>query len=213
VASGSTPRRGVFITFEGGEGSGKSTQANLLTERLRQAGIDALLLREPGGTLLGEELRRLLLHSAEVLSVSAELLLFLAARAELVMKVIRPAIENGRAVVCDRFSDSTFAYQGFGRGLDFETIRRLNDFATGGLRPDLTVLLDVPVDLGRQRKNQDNDAFIREAPEFHRRVLLGFRKLAADDPGRWLVVDGGQPVHQIGEIVDARVRRLLEVAA
>ena len=212
MESGSVRRRGVFITFEGGEGSGKSTQANLLSERLRQSGIDVLPLREPGGTLLGEELRQLLLQSKEPLSAPAELLLFLAARSELVTKVIRPALESGCTVVCDRYSDSTFAYQGYGRGLDLGIIRSLNDFATAGLKPDLTVLLDVPVELGRKRKNQDDDAFIREDLEFHQRVLLGFRKLAHDEPERWLVVDGGQPARKIREIVEGRVKRLLEVA-
>ena len=138
-------------------------------------------------------------------------LLFLAARAELVTKVIKPALGGGRAVICDRFSDSTFAYQGYGRGLAFETIRRLDDFATGGLKPDLTVLLDVPVEVGRRRKDRDEDAFIREDLEFHQRVLLGFRRLAAEEPGRWLVVDAGQPAQQIAGIIGARVKRLLEI--
>ena len=213
MTTGSGIKRGVLITFEGGEGSGKSTQATLLSERLRDEGIDVLHLREPGGTPLGEELRTLLLHGAEPLSVPAELLLFLAARAELVTKVIVPALETSRVVVCDRFSDSTFAYQGYGRGLDYEEIRRLNDFATGRLKPDLTVFLDVPVELGRKRKSRDEDTFIHENLEFHQRVLSGFRQLAAEEPDRWLVVDGGYTVQQVREIVEARVKRLLEFAA
>jgi dTMP kinase len=211
VAAGFGTAPGTFITFEGGEGSGKSTQATLLSERLLEAGQDVLLLREPGGTVLGEELRSLLLHSTGPLAAPAELLLFLAARAELVTKVIKPALDSPRLVVCDRFSDSTFAYQGYGRGLDLATIRRLDKFATGGLKPTLTVLLDVPVELGHKRKRDDDDTFFREDLAFHERVRLGYHELAAEEPSRWLTVDGSQLPGKIGEIVADRVDQLLRV--
>ena len=209
MTSGSGTGPGTFITFEGGEGSGKSTQATLLSERLRAAGRDVLLLREPGGTVLGEALRGLLLHNTAALAAPAELLLFLAARAELVQNVIKPALDRSRLVVCDRFSDSTFAYQGYGRGLDLSTIRRLDEFATGGLKPTLTFLLDVPVEQGHKRKHEDDDTFIREDLEFHERVYLGYRELAAEEPSRWLTVDGSLSPEKIGEIVAGRVDKLL----
>jgi dTMP kinase len=197
--------QGLFVTFEGGEGSGKSTQAKLLTERLRNAGHDVVLLREPGGTPFGEELREALLHGHEALTPVAELLLFLAARAELVAKVIRPALESGKAVICDRFTDSTLAYQGHGRGLDLAAIRELNSLATGGLLPNLTILLDLPVDAGRARKHADDDTFIRENSGFHERVREGYRKLAAAEPNRWFVLDADKSPQAIAEMTWKRV--------
>jgi dTMP kinase len=204
---------GFFITFEGGEGSGKSTQTQLLAAHLKAAGYEVLSLREPGGTVLGEELRKLLLHhKGEAVSVEAELLMFLAARAELVSRVIRPALDAGSVVICDRFSDSTIAYQGYGRGIDPETIRILNRWATGGLVPDLTVLLDVSVDVGRQRKHGDDDVFIREAESFHTRVREGYHFLAAREPDRWLVLDGTLPPEEIAQAVRQRVALIAEPA-
>lgn len=203
-----TTRRGLFVTFEGGEGSGKTTQAELLSLRLRAGGWNVVHAREPGGTRLGEEIRRLLLHPEEPLGVETELLLFLTARAQLVRSVIVPALDEGGAVICDRFSDSTFAYQGYGRGLDLETIRRLNDFATGGLVPDLTVLLDVPSDAGRARKGNEDDAFQREDDSFHDRVNAGYLALARAEPQRWLVLDGTLPPHELAQTIAARVDSL-----
>jgi dTMP kinase len=191
----------MLITFEGGEGSGKTTQVELLAERLRAAGREVVTLREPGGTALGEELRRLLLHAGKETSVEAELLMFLAARAQLVSEVMRPALDRGAVVVCDRFSDSTLAYQGYGRGIDVATIRSLNRWATGGLTPDLTVLLDVPVDVGRRRKHGDDDTFYREPVSFHVRVREGYLYLAASEPARWLVVDATQEPSRIGDVI------------
>jgi dTMP kinase len=199
---------GLFITFEGGEGSGKSTQTRLLAGHLERAGRRVVALREPGGTPLGEELRKLLLHQPEPASPEAELLMFLAARAELVSKVIRPTLQAGDAVICDRFSDSTIAYQGYGRGLDPEAIRTLNRWATGGLQPDLTVLLDVPSGVGRERKHQDDDLFIRESDSFHVRVREGYRYLAAREPERWLVIDGTEAPEQIAVRVWERVQEI-----
>jgi dTMP kinase len=185
-------RRGLLVTFEGGEGSGKTTQAERLHARLVAAGRRALLIREPGGTPLGEELRQILLHRRAAIAPEAELLLFLAARAELVRRVIQPALDDGVVVVCDRFSDSTVAYQGFGRGLDVEPILSLNAWATGGLAPDLTLLLDAPVAVGLRRQLVDDDAFAREDVAFHTRVREGYLGLAADS-GRWRLIDATQP--------------------
>ncbi len=196
----------LFVTFEGGEGSGKTTQVELLAGRVREAGREAVVLREPGGTDLGEELRRILLHEHKPKSIEAEMLLFLAARAELVNAVIRPALDRGAVVICDRFADSTLAYQGYGRGIDAGAIQTLNRWATGGLVPDVTVLLDVPVDVGRRRKHGDDDVFFREGDAFHTRVREGYHYLAARERDRWLVVDGTQDPEAIAEQVWERVR-------
>lgn len=198
---------GLFVTFEGGEGSGKSTQTQLLKERLEKEGCTVVALREPGGTPLGEAVRRLLLHREAELTAEAELLLFLAARAELV-RVIRPALDRGEIVVCDRFSDSTLAYQGYGRGLDVDEVRRLNAWATGGLVPDLTVLLDLPVDVGRKRKHAEDDAFQRERDPFHERVRQGYLTLAKSEPERWLVLDASLGVDTLAERIRQRLGKL-----
>jgi dTMP kinase len=199
---------GLFVTLEGGEGSGKSTQSELLALHLEAGGWPVLRLREPGGTPLGEELRRLLLHRPAEMSAEAETLLFLAARAELVRSVIRPQLEAGGIVICDRFADSTFAYQGYGRRMDLDQLGRMNAFATGGLVPDLTVLLDVPIEIGRSRNQANEDAFEREDDAFHERVRQGYQALAQQAPERWLIVDGTKLPHEIATIVAGRVREL-----
>ena len=200
---------GAFITVEGGEGSGKSTQSELLARSLTASGRHVLRLREPGGTDLGESLRELLLHRRADMSSEAELLLFLAARAELVRSVIRPALDDGTIVICDRFADSTFAYQGYGRGLDLERLRQLNDWATGGLVPDLTVLLDLPVVAGLQRKHTETDVFQLEDVEFHQRVRQGYLALARSEPSRWLVTDGTTSIEILAARIDVAVRTLI----
>jgi len=172
----------VFITLEGGEGVGKTTQQALLVERLRQEGYACLCTREPGGTALGKTLRELLLHG-DPFSPLAELLLYAADRAEHVSKVIAPALAAGQVVVCDRFTDSTLAYQGYGRGLDLEKIRQLNHLATGGLQPHLTLWLDLPPEVGLARVGLA-DRLEQEHLEFHRRVYQGFQALAAAEPQR-----------------------------
>ena len=197
--------RGLFVSFEGGEGSGKSTQTARLQGRLESMDRKSLLIREPGGTPLGEALRELLLHRRAAISAEAELLLFLAARAELVRSVLQPALEAGTVVVCDRFSDSTLAYQGYGRGLDIESIRTLDRWATGGLAPDLTVLLDLPVEVGLKRKDGDDDAFAREDGGFHARVRDGYLALAAAEPSRWHRLDATLPEAEIEARVWAAV--------
>ena len=201
-------QEGIFITFEGGEGSGKSTQARALARRLRRRGIPLLLTHEPGGEPLAARLRRLLKGNS-ALAPEAELLLFAASRAQLTARVIRPALRAGQWVVCDRYADSTLAYQGYGRSLDMEAIRAANRMATGGLTPHLTVLLDVPAQVGLARKHADNDRFVREPLAFHQRVRQGYRRLARAEPERWLVVNATLPQKEIARIIWQRVARLL----
>lgn len=195
-------RRGRFIVFEGGEGSGKSTQAKLLADQL-----GALLTREPGGTAVGERVRQLLLEDRSGrIERQTELLLMLAARAQHVAELIEPALASGRDVVCDRFSPSTLAYQGYGRGIDLQTIRSADRLATSGLEPDLVLLLDVPPELGAARRSGERDRIEGEDDEFFARVRAGYLAQAASDPSRWSVVDGDGTI----ETVRARVRSAVE---
>lgn len=197
----------MFISFEGIEGSGKSTAQRLLAEHLQGLGYDPLLTREPGGCALGRSLRPILLDArTRGLSSRAELYLFLADRAQHVAEVIRPALEAGQAVLCDRYTDSTLAYQGYGRGLDPEHLRRINDMATGGLMPDLTLLLDLPVHCGLERaglRNREEGTvlsegrFDAESLEFHERVRQGYRSLAAEEPERVAIIDAAQPPEDV----------------
>lgn len=195
--------RGVFITFEGPEGSGKSTHIRTLAERLRAAGRDVVTTREPGGTRLGEAIRGLLQHdtAADAPVPRAETLLFCASRAQIVDQVIAPALARGAWVLCDRFSDSTLAYQGFGRGCPLDELARLSRFACDGLTPDLTLLLDLPVAAGARRianrhRRQAGvpDRFEREETAFHARLRDGFLVLAAREPQRFRVIDSDRPL-------------------
>jgi dTMP kinase len=197
-------QRGFFVTLEGPEGSGKSTQAQLLADRLGSVGVRCVVAREPGGTPLGESIRQILLHSRDLDPVpAADALLFNAARAQLVAEVIEPALGRGDAVVCDRFADSTLAYQGYGAGQPIEDLRALQRAAIGNLRPDLTVLIDVPVEQGLGRKQPDQITRFEERQdvEFHRRVRRGFLELASAEPDRWLVLDGLRSVDEIAAAV------------
>lgn len=200
---------GRFITFEGGEGSGKSTQARRLAAR-----IDAVLTFEPGGTDIGARVRELLLDPAtRGLADRAEALLMVADRAQHVAEVIGPALDDGRHVVCDRFSGSTLAYQGYGRGLDVGELATVSAWAAAGREPDLVVLLDVPTELARTRLAEVPDRFERAGDAFHERVVHGFRSLAAADPDRWVVVDGSGPVDEVEQLVwDQVAARLPDVA-
>ncbi|MEA2086300.1 MAG: dTMP kinase [Chloroflexota bacterium] len=201
----------LFIVFEGGEGSGKSTQAGALYKRLVKLAIPATLTREPGGTPLGNRLARWLKRTQdEDISPLTELLLFNASRRQLVEGVIEPGMKRGEIVICDRYTDSTTAYQGYGRGLDLNMVRTINDAATRGLKPDLVVLLDIPAEKGLARKEaKRHDRFEQEDAAFHQRVREGYLELAASEPQRWLVVDATLPQVKIGEIIWERVRRLL----
>ncbi len=198
-----------FIVFEGGDGSGKSTQARGLLQRLRRRELDAVLTHEPGGTPLGESLRRLV-KSGPALAPVSELFLFEAARAQLVGSVIRPALAEGRIVVADRYVASTVAYQAYGRELDRNLVDTLNREATGGLTPDLTVLLDVSVDTALSRiERTGNDTFDRAPRDFHRRVREGYRAQAEANPDKWLVLDGAKPKRDLGRQIWEKVQPLL----
>lgn len=195
--------RGVFITFEGGEGSGKSTQIARLAHRLEAAGVPVRALREPGGTEQGEALRAMLLNPDQTgLDSIAELLLYEASRAQLVADVIEPALEAGEVVLCDRFYDSTTAYQGFARGLPLDRIRQLNEIATNGLVPDRTIVLDIDPALGIERATTDGaDRLEGESVAFHESVRRGFLTIAAEEPGRVRVIDASGTPDEVAEAV------------
>jgi dTMP kinase len=192
----------MFITLEGIEGSGKSTLLAVLAERLRGRGFDVLLTREPGGTPVGDAIRTIFLKEPDLaVSPLAEAFLVNASRASHVAEVVRPALDSGRVVLCDRYADSTLAYQGYGRGLDVGLLRSLCDAATGALWPDVVLLLDLPVAVARERIRDRKGGFDRldqESPDFHERVRAGFLELAAQNP-RWHVMDGTLPA---AELVD-----------
>ncbi len=200
----------LFITFEGGEGSGKSSQARALYRRLSRMAIPVLLTHEPGVTPLGKRVARLLKWTKDVkISPLAELLLFNASRTQLVTELIQPALKEEKVVICDRYADSTTAYQGYGRGLDLRLVKTVNGAATLGLKPALTVLLDIPVKAGLARKRGDKDRFEQEEVSFHQRVREGYLKLAQAEPRRWLVVDARQPREEIAQIIWQKVNQLL----
>jgi dTMP kinase len=205
---------GLFITFEGSEGSGKTTQIHLLAGWLGDMGCDVLTTREPGGTRIGDAVRRLLLDPAHTeMRPETEILLFSAARAQIVGEVIRPHLSKGGVVLCDRFADSTLAYQGYGRRLDLATLRMIIAFATGNLRPDLTICLDLPVVEGLRRKRGGDQGewnrMEREQVEFHERVRRGFLALAEAEPDRWLVVDAARPIEEVQADIRGRVAACL----
>ena len=194
--------KGLFITFEGTEGCGKSTQVKLLAERLIRLGHRVRTLREPGGTPIGEEIRHTLKHSKDnhAMTAEAELLLMNASRAQLVREVVRPALAAGEIILCDRFYDSTTAYQGYGRGLDLEKVKAVIEFAVGETKPDLTLLLYVPPDVSaeRLRSRQENLPFVRDRIEeadraFFERVARGYSVIAAAEPARVKSISGAQP--------------------
>lgn len=201
----------LFITFEGGEGTGKSTQARKLYRKLSQLAIPAIITHEPGGTPFGKRLGRWLKWTKDInISPLVELLLFNASRSQLVTEVIEPGLKEGRTIICDRYADSTTAYQSYGRGLELEVVTAINHAATQGLKPDLTVLLDMASEVGLARiKTKRQDRFEQEEIAFHRRVREGYLKLAASEPERWLVVDATQSKEKIAQIIWQRVRELL----
>ncbi len=192
--------RGRFITLEGSEGSGKSTNLDFIYRRLQQAGIDVVLSREPGGTLLGESIRELLLdHRHQAMASDTELLLMFAARAQHLNELIVPALEQGKWVLCDRFTDATYAYQGAGRGIPHQRIAQLEQWVQGELRPDLTIFLDLPVAQGLARAGEraELDRFEREEIEFFERVRQGYLGLAASQPRRYRVIDASPALPEV----------------
>ena len=201
----------LFITFEGGEGCGKSVQAKILYRKLSQLAIAALLTHEPGGTPFGKRMGRWLKWAKDSnIQPLTELLLFNASRAQLVTKVIQPSLASGIVVICDRYADSTTAYQSYGRGLDLEIVKTINNVATQGLKPNLTVLLDMPAETGLARKRgKRQDRFEQEEIAFHQRVREGYLKLAANEPQRWLVIDATQSKGKIAQIIWQRISQLL----
>ena len=201
---------GLFIAFEGGEGSGKTTQARLIAIWLREIGYDVVTTHEPGATKVGMRLRALLLDTAHTgMSPHAEALMYAADRAEHVASVIQPALDRGAVVISDRYVDSSLAYQGNGRGLSGSDIAQLNSWATGGRMPDLTILLDMPPEAGLGRRTRSADRLEAEPPEFHRRVRAGFLALARADPSRYLVLDATRSVAEVSSEIKDRIREIL----
>ncbi|MCX7866285.1 dTMP kinase [Limisphaera sp. VF-2] len=213
--------KGLFITFEGTEGSGKTTQVALLAQRLREWGRRVRVVREPGGTPIGEEIRHTLKHSQHnhAMTWETELLLMNASRAQLVREVIRPALAAGEIVLCDRFADSTIAYQGYGRGLDLEMVRRVVEVAVGGTWPDLTLLLHVPPEVSaeRLRSRQATLPFVRDRmeeadPAFFERVAQGYRAIAQADPKRVKVIDATGSIEQVRAAIWREVAPLVALS-
>jgi len=209
---------GWFVTFEGPEGSGKSTQIGLLRQALAERGVSACFTREPGGTPIGEQIRALLHDERNSAMVpEAEILLYSASRAQHVAEVIRPALARGMLVVSDRFSEATLAYQGYGRGLDLDVLERITRFATGGLQPDLVIYLDLDVEVGLARKRADTQGewnrMDQQSLDFYRRVRAGYLRLAQQRADHWLLVDAALPIPAIHATIVNEIMALLDGAA
>ncbi len=201
----------MFITFEGIEGCGKTTQIELLFTYLRSKGHKVIRTREPGGTPFGEELREAFLRTESKVSSMCELFVFTAMRAQHVEEIIEPALSNGVIVLCDRFSDATYAYQGYGRGLDLDTIGTLNRLATRGVAPDITIVLDCPARQGlvRKARSAKMDRFEKEKISFHNRIRQGYKKLVKKEPDRFLVIDATLDIGTIQQQIRGRIREAL----
>ena len=203
----------MFITLEGPDGSGKTTQARLLAEWLQGQGYDVVLTREPGGTDIGDQIRAVLHDPCNnAMDARTEILLYSASRAQHVAQQIQPALAGGQVVVSDRYADSTLAYQGYGRGLDLDTLRRITEFATGGLTPDLTLYLDIMPEEGLERRQLGGGEWNRldaEALEFHQRVRSGYLELIEQEPERWIAVDADRAVEEVQAEIRVMVRERL----
>lgn len=205
----------MFITLEGPEGSGKSSQIKLLAQYLIEKGFDVVQTREPGGTQIGDEIRACV-HDVDNVQMSpiAEMLLYSASRAQLVAELIRPSLAVSKIVLCDRFYDSTIAYQGYGRGLDLADLHAVTSIATGGLKPDLTLLLDIDVERGLARRTGSGLEMNRldlEAVDFHQRVRRGYHQLVTQEPERWVVIDADRPVEDVQQSLRKAVETRLEI--
>jgi dTMP kinase len=205
----------MFITLEGPEGSGKSSQIGLLAEFLTEQGYTVVTTREPGGTPIGDQIRHVLHDVANTaMSSPAELLLYSASRAQLVNELVRPALAAGQVVLCDRYADSTLAYQGYGRNLNLTDLQTITQFATGGLKPDLTLLLDIDVERGLARRRDGGEEMNRldlEVVSFHQRVRDGYHRLALEDPDRWVIVDADRSVTAVQADLRTIVLRQLKL--
>jgi len=189
---------GTFITLEGPEGAGKTTQVKLLKKQLDELGVPHVTTRDPGGTELGKKIRSILLKTESMVAPMAELLLYQADRAQHVAEIIRPALEDGKLVLCDRYIDSSIAYQGYGRNIDIKLIDELNALSTGGLKPSLTILFDIQSEDGLSRLHPGgHDRIEREAVDFHHRVRDGYLKLAEAEPERWKILDASKPLSTV----------------
>ncbi|NLL13614.1 MAG: dTMP kinase [Fibrobacter sp.] len=207
-------RKGVFITFEGIDGCGKSTQLELAAKKLGEQSFPLLVTREPGGTAIAEKIREILIspQNSEMVN-ECELLMYLAARAQHVREKIIPAIEQGFVVLCDRFQEATFAYQGFGRNIPLDFLEKINSFATGGLSPDLTFVFDISVDLSNERMQKMNKAKDRlelNGRTFYQKIAEGYRFLAKKEPQRILLLDGSEPLERISEQVYCKIKDILK---
>jgi dTMP kinase len=202
--------KGKFITFEGSEGSGKSTQAKLLCDYLRRKKIPVVLLREPGSTPIGEKIRKILLDPAnKKMGVVCEMLLYMAARSQLVEQIIKPELKKGKFVVCDRFLDATLAYQGFGGGLDVKLIKQIGSLATSGIKPDLTFLMDIPPEEGLRRVGKAKDRMELKKLSFHHKVRRGYFALVKAEPRRIKVIPVQKLLRRTQEIIRGYVDKLL----
>jgi len=204
----------MFITLEGTEGSGKTSQLAGLAEYLRQQGFELITTREPGGTLIGDQIRKVLFDlENKGMNPRSEILLFQASRAQLVDEVILSALKDGKVVLCDRYADSTLAYQGYGHGVDMKTLREIVGFATGGLKPDLTIFLDISVEEGLNRRNKGGDWNRLDDYDkaFHQRVYSGYQQLILEEPERWVVVNAAQPPERVAaELQKVVMGRLIQ---
>jgi dTMP kinase len=208
---------GTFITLEGPDGAGKTTQLRILSQELTNIGFDHIITRDPGGTASGKQIRRILLNTANPLSTMAELLLYQADRAQNVSEIIIPALEKGLLVFCDRYIDSTTAYQGYGRGLCLQTINQLNEISTDGLKPELTLLFDLESQAGLSRLHPGNyDRLESEALSFHKKVREGYLTLAKEEPDRFCLIDAGAPLTSVQgalrKIINERLRLNLNIS-
>jgi len=207
--------KGAFITFEGIDGCGKSTQLELAAERLRKESFPILVTREPGGTAIAEKIREILIspQNSEMVN-ECELLMYLAARAQHVREKIIPALKQGFIVLCDRFQEATFAYQGFGRNISLDFLKKINSFATGGLMPDLTFIFDISVDLSSarmQKMNKTKDRLELNDRAFYERISEGYRFLAKSEPQRILLLDGSEQLEKISDQVYCRIKDILTI--